>query len=917
MAKIPTYTSKRTITGNVRRPSMPDYSAETGRKVAKIFNKIADVKAEKDALKQGYEDVYNKNVNIKDVDMDSITIRGSAYSKGAKQAFVATTKTDVEEKLSNLYANTELNANVEAFNKEAEKIKNEYAGQMSSDLQMVMLPEIDKVISGYRQNVNVNQVRLADNENTQKVFDRLNNVLMPRIDTEITKGNLAEEDFAESLAILKDLLSRNKISPQDFAKNRDAIVNSIVVPYFKNKMATSDNPAKFLDGITDKSQSETVLKEVYEIYGDEYKNEIGDGFFPKNLSDDLHRTVVSTLETEFNKMGKRMASEQKVWELGFENTIKTSIAKGEVLSDNLDANDLIAQMTDLKYSNEQQEAFLNTWKAGAITTNYTKGHHSLSLNSLETKISEIDNELAKTEELDVTDPNTNIKKIALADAKEILTTRQTDLINAKNNGTIYAYLEKNPNETNDPIIDEVFQKNVLELTAEDLYKRRKIASIYLGLNNEEGLSLLDDNEIKSIKEAIQGSTSVQEIAGIVTMIDNMGLDAKIYRELELAPEFESLFILNPASDSFKFAAESYLNKEANKRNTGLTDAKVRDAVISTVTDLEIDDVDQENAMIDVLGSYYLQAYARVNDETRALEIAKNYFDRAFQTYEAFNGQNILIPSDLKQADFEKTMSYAEEMLKNPIKYGIQIDGGIGVNDIDIENNVLLVRDGDKLVFQIRNKSGTAFNTDGDLSYYTVQHPSDGANSTREVLAINIDPNKRVTADAQSNGHLLWSGFNVKGKAPSIADKEAYENYYFKLATDNGFAIDTVEPFVTNIEPTDSDKQVILTGIMLKYSQTGKLDKDDFNYLSQYEALEGLAIPEVQSKVLDTWQFYKDEGGFATIRTGEKLSPSATLYVITKDFYEDYLTEEIKKLENSKNRKDRRKLNTLRKELEEL
>ena len=50
MAKIPTYTSKRTPTGNIKRPNLPDYSVDIAQKAVKYANKVMDIQAEEEGL---------------------------------------------------------------------------------------------------------------------------------------------------------------------------------------------------------------------------------------------------------------------------------------------------------------------------------------------------------------------------------------------------------------------------------------------------------------------------------------------------------------------------------------------------------------------------------------------------------------------------------------------------------------------------------------------------------------------------------------------------------------------------------------------------------------------------------------------------------------------------------------------------
>ena len=150
MAKIPTYTSKRTPTGNIKRPNLPDYSVDIAQKAVKYANKILDIQAEEEGLQEGFEAINEGTTSIQDAEKaSSFTIRGSAYKKGARNAYIAKTKTDLESQLTELYADTEINANSEAFGEKVNQIRENITASTPSSLAPALLPEVDKVLGNY------------------------------------------------------------------------------------------------------------------------------------------------------------------------------------------------------------------------------------------------------------------------------------------------------------------------------------------------------------------------------------------------------------------------------------------------------------------------------------------------------------------------------------------------------------------------------------------------------------------------------------------------------------------------------------------------------------------------------------------------------------------------------------------------
>ena len=97
MAKIPTYESRRVPSGNVSRPNLPDYSVQLAQKAVKYANNVLDKQAQEEGLQEGFEAVEQGTQTIEQAEQkSSLTIRGKAFKTGARNAFIAKTKTDLE-----------------------------------------------------------------------------------------------------------------------------------------------------------------------------------------------------------------------------------------------------------------------------------------------------------------------------------------------------------------------------------------------------------------------------------------------------------------------------------------------------------------------------------------------------------------------------------------------------------------------------------------------------------------------------------------------------------------------------------------------------------------------------------------------------------------------------------------------------
>ena len=908
MAKIPTYQTRALPSGRTPRPNLPDYSVDITRKLVKTSNQILDAKAEREGLQAGFEAIEQGTTTIEQAEASSMTIRGDAFKKGARGAFVAKTKNELETELTKLYADTELQADPEKFATKTAELRDKIANTTPSSIAPLLMPEIDSAIGNYNNRILALSIATEDANNTAIQKDRFETIIIPRIQKNIAEGKRVDTDLGESLAILENLRDTNKITMEEFLNNKNILFQTIVEPFFESKFKNAPNGADFLEQFKNGEIQDEIMAELYEQYGDEFEAVTGEGSFPKILDEITFDKIESTL-TKFVSDGvKSLKTERTVWETGLTTKIEDSIVNGKLVASEINFVELTDQMNELQYNDEEKEALETIWKTGALISEFTENLSTLNMDTIEERILSVDTQLAELENADATDIDTNVKLEALNKAKEYLVAKQSELLTNYADEKIYSYLKVTEAETTDTVISELFQKSVFELTEEDLIKRRELAAQQLGLDNVEAMPLLDASEINLLKETLTQATSPEQLRSAIELAGQLNLPANIYLEMKLEPELESMFILNGMQDktAFNFAAEAYLQKADNLKAANITK---KDAQTAAVEFLETDtyegikgDVTVVNAMTDLYASFYAKALAQTGDEDQANKIAQSYFQKVFRVEDAFNGQTLLVPNSISATEFGKTLEYAEEMLNNPVKYGIILDTDVGVTDFDLAENTIIVRDGDKLMFQIANKNDITSNDDGNLSYYQIQHGGKNGKAIKEVLAINVDPKSRINAPTETESNPAWSVVVAdKSEAPALENNTAnWEKHYFDLAVAGGYGIDNVERFATNIEPTDRDKQVILTGIAVRMNDGVEFSQDEMNWLNTNypEVFDGMMIPEVQEEIKFLFNVFKESGGYSTLRTGKKLSPLATLYVVHQEAYVKYLEDRLTTLKST-------------------
>ena len=477
MAKIPTYESRRVPIGNIKRPNMPDYSVDLAQKAVKYANKVLDIKAEEEGLQQGFEEVNQGTTTIQEAEKaSSFTIRGNAYKKGARNAYIAKTKTDLESQLTELYADTELNANSELFNEKINEIRDNISANTPSSLAPALLPEIEEVLGNYSNLVRQNEIEITDQKNTVTILDRFETVLMPRIQKNLRDGEIVEKDFAEGLAILEDLLDRNKISASDFAKNKNVLFNSLITPIFENEFRSATDQSQFLEDLQNGDKFDEIMQKVYAQYGDEYDEVLGKGSFPINLDITSHETIVAGLESQFKSEAKLFKAEQKQYSSSVTERIKQAVENGDDLATVFPFNDMMEGADKIMGDEEYKESLAYTWKLGAQTSYYTRGIKQESVEGIEQKIKDLDALITETEQL--TDVDSQVKLEALNAAKTAYETQQSAILSEYNKGNGYAVTSLAFKKSNSSLFynEDGTTRNVTEMTNEELIARRNITA---------------------------------------------------------------------------------------------------------------------------------------------------------------------------------------------------------------------------------------------------------------------------------------------------------------------------------------------------------------------------------------------------------------------------------------------------------
>ena len=632
MAKIPTYTSKRTPTGNIKRPNLPDYSVDIAQKAVKYANKVMDIQAEEEGLQQGFEEIEQGTTTIQDAEKaSSFTIRGSAYKKGARNAYIAKTKTELESELTELYANTEINANSELFNEKVNEIREKITAQTPSTLAPALLPEIDKVLGNYSNLVRQNEIQVLDETNTSTIVDRFETVILPRMEKQILAGEIVDNDFGEALAIIEDLRDRNKITTDTFLKYKNTLVSKIITPTFLSELENTQDKAQFLEDLQNGDLSEQVMQKIYDEYGDEYEAVFGKDSFPIVLEQGVKDSIVATVESQLSDQAKNFKAERNVYSDKIGNNIDRVISEGKLVADEIDFDEMMAGADALGADQEYKDALAYKWKEGALISYYTKNIEQQGLKEIDASIAEIDAEIERTK--DEFTPNSQMKLDALDKAKTNYINKKNAILTDVADGNMYAVTAIAHKNSNSSLFynDDGTARDFRTLTEEELIKRRELVGQHLGQNNIEGLPFFDAGEMEILKAGFDNATSGAELIQSVQIVQNLGLEnnVNVMNELDLSMEQEALFMLS--GDGQSFMAEAIITKGENIESMTADQKSTGEAAATTFLNNEgvSGNPFEENRVKEIYETIYAHSFARtkiIKNQKRLHQIIlKNHF----------------------------------------------------------------------------------------------------------------------------------------------------------------------------------------------------------------------------------------------------------------------------------------------------
>ena len=930
MAKIPTYQSRRTISGNVRRPSMPDYSVETGKKISNFFNKVAD----EEAIRQGFETGEQEqktslDQNTEYLQKSNFTLRGKAYNKGATAAYVADSKTKIEKELNDAYRtitdplNTEV-APADRYNewlKTSEKIRTDYANSLPSELQTQLSgysndiwQRYDNNVFNFQKNYNVDQMEIAITGRVDTFIEQA-----PAIINQfgVLDNTALEELYADSIAAVTEGLQNINPAKAEILKEkiRATIIDGAITNFYNGLTNDSDKEAFILDVRKGGDQSQAIIEQL----NNSYFAEDGKQSFSKAEFITTSNSLWTTFQKEekvqsgeLEKLTKKFNNAIAVEAMGINSGYEFDIQNWSAFGKN---DDEVNEVKKLWENAQLAGSYVNKQKTASITEHATEvdnvtDHIDTLTLQLETG-KDLDGELLTESELDEIRQDIVTFKTIESSLQTTLKTKR-DII-AKADGSSWQLVS-------DAGIE-------LDFSSPEKIEEMFIAHKQITNTPAWNTTILPKAQLEEIKKTIEGATRDELILGensifaqlqsrfgkyTYTLLDELELDqtamkhvfdfvnigdsttaGKIVEGFQNQKELETGF---KAIYTGEGGTEKYSEIELNFSSAFNT--KYADALKSNPKLL--------NSLYSATYSHFLKDLQVMSPEN-AIKNSINKMETAYTTISIDgNGQTLLVPNDPVAFPVEEIKAKIEDIFENPQDYPIFTGSTSTLSDFsENKTDYRVVVDGNK-IYMVPAETGLIMTevfeklpSGKDEVVKSVPHIElDGADSEivtadveitqayekpdnwNQTFTDNADTTKRVEGDVM--GVPFETDVNLKSNEMV---EQLYTAWFEEVFLDN--KLQYVDLHSGELSINNEDK--LRLHAVSFYIKDGEITDWILDYLGDnIDRFDYLDNKEVRRQVLEGWNqnYIKTFKG----NSGQQMSPLRALESFTKGVYTTYINE---------------------------
>ncbi|WP_440913511.1 hypothetical protein [Candidatus Pelagibacter sp.] len=853
MVKIPTYNSRLTPQPTFTKPVAPKGLAENIKTVANYANSIADERAEIKAYEKGFKQ-QKDNFNNFVANFDDASISGSAYTKGARAAFVSNFKTNAENDLNDIAIKHQY---------EPEKYKQKFDAYREKNLAnvpSVLLPDVSSWLDGFgnrlNRNIIANERAFNQKQNLVDITNRFEVILPQMTQSIIDNGydtNTSIDFYAELLSSITSL-EENNVDPVRVnnlkLKLKDEVINSSIVNAF-NK---AEDKQTFIANVQKGNISE-LLNDVNDTY-----KAVG---FEFNTS--LSSIDAQNVAGKLNTILKYDIANTKIERQNYDNNFTTWYTQsingfdaGETPS--IDAAEKL-YFSDLKIDEYKNKIEI----VNIIAPDINKSRYS-TLSESQNLLKEAQSQLlVVTNQTPSADRN---KDLTILEAKvEALTEQVSFKQDAINEGNPFKILSR-------------MGFNYSFENEDDIAKAHELVKSNVGISAERMLVMPQSN-LEAYKEEFETADSQTNALAIVGKYKTQfgKYEQAFLNDVNLTDGYRVVFDFvekEPATAGTIW--QSITDREQNE--TALKNSREDFKADSDEFALKFKEnfgeafrgnEDLFNEIYAGAYSFYLKNLATIGDNEKAINNTINKFSNTGGIYQfvEINEQPVFIPPGVDGNAIAKNVN---DMLDNPHRYNITSGANFTLQDIaeNKDEYTVVVEGGTAKLIQNSNilfaaeiyqklpsgsnefvYSDVMVSTDDGITSETSMTDFDETWSYDKPKNLNAKINSQV-----KKTKLVESIDNELSPTTIEVDTNTFEKItdlkeivYKEIADDEG--INYADVFSGDLAVTTRDMQN-LNAISL-YIKDGEIQPYILDYLSTFDYLGKLKNKDVQKEVMKQWK----------------------------------------------------------------
>ena len=664
MAKIPTYNNMATPTGNFVKPGVATGQLTNIKKIVDYSNQVLDQKAATEGYEQGVAEqqkTLEQGGLILAQAQNPNTIRGSAYQKGAKTAYVSAVKNKADSYSMELFNKHQQNPELYTL-KEFEEDYKQWSTETLADMPVDLQPTLNDYITGkgnqIGQSIFTSELNIQKDKDRAQIIKRIDLNLIPDISNAIKTEDHLSEALPGLLSELYEDLDNPLISESDklsiIKQVKSNVLQASILSHYNNP---NTNKTEFIDQLNsgDSTVLDNVLSDFNETYNEQYGIDFGSTLTLGELS-----TYGSFAQKYHNSQTRLFAVDKAK----FKNSFDTEIA----LLESGQATDFVFDSTralELGYDPDEIELMQRNYNNALQIQPVIDQSKQLNHTDLSNSVNDLENQLEEIIQL----PPSDDKYDQLYIVQNTLTALEKEKerkLDEMDKGNFEIGLKRAEIEydltTKDGV--ESYYKQAAQLygISED---RIKLPNQVIDEFKNDFSTIETQADFVRIMEGTYGTLGDNRIAQL--LVDSE-LDEQPYSVVFEMYQYDknvaySLYTSIKNSDALEDSLENRYGENFKD------DLKEFQATFETEMGSQLAfDANLNNGLFSGMKAFWLKNYeSSKGDVQKATDSTLKYFtDKLFQRVTILD-EEYLIPNHL---DGEKIKTTYEDIFENPQRYGI-------------------------------------------------------------------------------------------------------------------------------------------------------------------------------------------------------------------------------------------------------